>query len=55
MAVTLTPVGEGRLEVILNGETIFDRRAAGGAYPALPEVREMRKAVREKLSLVTVG
>ena len=39
MAVTLTPVGEGRLEVILNGETIFDRRATG-AYPTLPDVRE---------------
>ena len=53
MAVTLTPVGEGRLEVILNGETIFDRRAAG-AYPTLPHVREMRKAVRERVA-VPVG
>ena len=53
MAVTLTPVGEGRLEVILNGDTIFDRRATG-AYPTLPDVREMRKAVREKVA-VPVG
>jgi predicted Rdx family selenoprotein len=54
LAVTLTPVGEGRLEVILNGETIFDRRATG-AYPTLPDVRNMRTAVRERLSVVTVG
>ena len=51
----LTPAGEGRLEITLDGETIFDRKAAGGAYPALPEVREMKASVKQKLSLVTVG
>ena len=42
------------MEVVLNGETIFDRRAAG-AYPTLPDVRDMRTAVRERLSVVTIG
>ena len=54
MDITLTPVGEGRLEVVLNGETIFDRRARG-EYPTLPDVRDMRTAVRERLSVLTVG
>ena len=55
MDITLTPAGEGRLEVVLNGETIFDRKARGGEYPALPEVREMKAAAKEMLSVVTIG
>ena len=55
MDITLTPAGEGRLEVVLNGETIFDRIAGGGAYPALPEVRQMKATAKEILSVVTVG
>ena len=47
----MTPVGDGRLEVYLNGETLFDRNAVGGAYPSLTEVREMRKTVRDKLAV----
>ena len=55
MGITLTPAGNGRLEVILDGEVLFDRKAEGGVYPGLDKVRAMKKAVREKLEQVTVG
>ena len=50
--MTLTPVEDGRLELYLDGETIFDRKAEGGKYPALDRVRELKKVVRERLVLV---
>ena len=51
MAITLTPVDDGRLEVYLDGETLFDRNAAGGAYPSLTEVRGMKKTARDRVSV----
>ena len=44
-------MGDGRLEVYHDGATLFDRNANGGAYPSLTEVREMKKAIRDKLAV----
>ncbi len=52
MAVTLTPVEDGRLEIYLDGEVLFDRKAEGGRYPALDRVRELKKIVTERLAAV---
>ena len=49
--MTLTPVGDGRLEVYLDGGTIFDRKAEEGKYPDLERVREMKKTIREKVAV----
>ena len=54
MGFTLTPVGEGRLEVYLDGETIFDRKQENGAYPALDRVRQMKKLARDKVAAVSL-
>jgi len=45
-------VDDGRLEVYLDGETIFDRKAEGGKYPGLDRVRDMKKVIREKVAVV---
>jgi predicted Rdx family selenoprotein len=47
--VTLIPVADGRLEVTANGETLFDRKAEGGAYPEMKRVREMKKEIERRL------
>ena len=50
--ISLTPVGEGRLEVALNGETIFDRKTEGGKYPDHERVGGMKQAVSQKIQTV---
>ncbi|MBI2936411.1 MAG: hypothetical protein HYY31_06385 [Chloroflexi bacterium] len=52
VAVSIAPVGEGRLEVYLDGQKLFDRKAEGGIYPDLLRVRQMKKAITEKLAVV---
>jgi predicted Rdx family selenoprotein len=47
--VTLIPVDGGRLEVSAGGETLFDRKAEGGAYPEMNRVREIKKRIKEML------
>ena len=49
VGITLIPADDGRLEIVLGGEVLFDRKAEGGVYPGLDKVRAMKKIVREKL------
>lgn len=55
VGIKLTPVDNGRLEVLVDGEVLFDRRAEGGIYPALDKVRAMKRTVKEKLERVAVA
>jgi predicted Rdx family selenoprotein len=41
--ITLTPVHEGRFEIYINGQKIYDRKEAGNG-DFLPSLRELRKA-----------
>jgi predicted Rdx family selenoprotein len=41
--ITLTPVHEGRFEVYVNGNKVYDRKEAGDK-DFLPSLREMGKA-----------
>ena len=47
--VTLIPADNGRLELIANGKTLFDRKAEGGIYPEMTRVREIKKQIAEML------
>lgn len=49
VAISITPVDDGRLEVYLDGKTIFDRKAEGGKYPDMERVREMKASIRKAL------
>ena len=54
VAITISPRGQGIMEVFLDGERIFDRKAEG-IYPDLSRVREMKKVISAKIdSLVGV-
>jgi len=49
VAVSLTPGANGRFEVYLDGEKIFDRKEENNIYPDLSLVRRLKKVVQEKL------
>ena len=51
--VTLIPVGDGRLEVLADGEKVFDRKAEGGAYPEMERVRRIKQQIKQKLETVS--
>jgi predicted Rdx family selenoprotein len=47
--VTLIPVASGRLEVIADGDVLFDRKAESGVYPEMKRVREIKQQIKQKL------
>ena len=47
-AITISPRGQGIMEVFLDGERIFDKKAEG-IYPDLSRVREMKKVISAKI------
>ena len=51
-AVSLTPGSNGRFEVYLDGEKIFDRKEEGNIYPDLSRVRKMKQVVQAKLDAI---
>jgi predicted Rdx family selenoprotein len=51
VAVTISPRGQGIMEVFLDGEKIFDRKAEG-IYPDLARVREMKEKISAKIASV---
>jgi predicted Rdx family selenoprotein len=48
VALKFTPAGQGRLEVLLDGDKIFDRKADGG-FPDLNKVTDLKMAIAEKI------
>ena len=48
-SITITPRGLGIMEVFLDGERIFDKKAEG-IYPDLSRVREMKKVIAAKIA-----
>jgi predicted Rdx family selenoprotein len=51
-AVSLTPGANGRFEVYLDGEKIFDKKAEGNAMPDLIRVRKMKQVIQAKLDSI---
>lgn len=49
VGISLTPGANGRFEVYLDGEKIWDRKEEGNIYPALDHVRKMRQVVKTKI------
>ena len=47
-AITVSPRGQGIMEVYLDGERIFDKKAEN-IYPDLERVREMKKVIQAKI------
>ena len=51
VAITLTPAGQGRLEVYIDGQLIFDRKVAGH-YPSYPDVTQMKMDAKEQIPAI---
>jgi predicted Rdx family selenoprotein len=49
VAISLTPGANGRFEVYMDGEKIFDRKELGNIYPDLSHVRKLKEVVKTKL------
>ena len=49
-AIAISPRDKGIMEVFLDGETIFDKKAEGNIYPDLERVRTMMDVIRAKIS-----
>lgn len=52
VGISLTPGANGRFEVYLDGEKIFDRKEEGNIYPDLSRVRKMKEVIKAKLETV---
>ena len=50
VSVTISPRGQGIMEVFADGERIFDKKGEGNIYPDLARVRQMRKVIDEKIA-----
>jgi predicted Rdx family selenoprotein len=55
VAISLTPGANGRFEVYLDGEKIFDRKEEGNIYPDLSRVRKMKQVIQAKLETVAAA
>ncbi len=55
-SIALTPVGEGRFEIYLDGNKLYDRKEAGDAdfLGSLREIRKVKTALTEALDKVPV-
>ena len=49
-AITISPRGQGIMEVFLDGEKIFDKKAEGNIYPDLSRVRQMKEVIAAKIA-----
>ena len=49
-AITISPRGQGIMEVFVDGEKVFDKKAEGNIYPDLARVRKMKEVITERIS-----
>ena len=54
-AITISPRGQGIMEVFLDGEKIFDKKAEGNIYPDLSRVRQMKEVISAKIANVDLA
>lgn len=52
VGLSLTPGANGRFEVYLDGEKIFDRKEENNVMPDLIRVRKMKQVVQTKLESI---
>ena len=55
VAIAITPGDGGVLQVLVDGDTIFDKKEEGNKHPDLNRVKEMKAVIKERLSAVAVA
>jgi predicted Rdx family selenoprotein len=48
-SVTISPRGQGIMEVFIDGERVFDKKGEGNIFPDLWRVRKMKEIIRARL------
>lgn len=54
-AIKVTPADNGRLEVYINGEKIFDRKEEGNIFPDLSHVKSLKNIINAKKQTLPVN
>ena len=54
-AITISPRGQGIMEVFVDGEKIFDKKAEGNLYPDLGRVRKMKEVISARIANVDLA
>ncbi len=49
-AITISPRGQGIMEVFVDGEKIFDKKAEGNIYPELGRIRKMKEVISARIA-----
>ena len=55
IAITITPGDSGVLQLIIDGEKVYDKNEEDGQTPNLNRVKQMRAALRDHLASVAVA
>ena len=50
VSITISPRGQGIMEVFVDGERIFDKKGEGNICPVLARVRKMREVIAERIA-----
>jgi predicted Rdx family selenoprotein len=48
-AISLTPGANGRFEVYLDGDKIYDKKEEDNVFPNLARIRELKQVIQAKL------
>jgi predicted Rdx family selenoprotein len=51
VAITITPGESGVLQVIVDGDKIFDKKEEGNQTPTLTRVKEIRAVIKDRLEV----
>ncbi len=51
-SITISPRGQGIMEVFVDGEKVFDKKGEGNIYPDLARVRKMKEIINERIASV---
>ena len=54
-AITISPRGQSIMEVFVDGEKIFDKKAEGNIYPDLGRVRKMKEIISARIASVDMA
>jgi len=54
-AVSLTPGSNGRFDVYMDGEKIFDKKEEGNAFPELSRIRKLKQVIQAKLDTISAA
>lgn len=54
-AISLTPGANGRFEVYLDGEKIYDKKEEDNVFPNLLRIRQLKEVIQTKLDSLTTA